>query len=196
MVTDEKGAKMSKSKGNVVNPIDLVQKYGADALRIALVAGSAPGNPIALSENKVKGYRNFSNKLWNIARFILLKKEELGGISTTGVPTEEDQKLLSELETLTQLTTSNLEKYRFSDAALSLYDFVWNRVASDYLEKTKNREDKDVVLSTLLTTFSTCLKMLHPFMPFVTESIWSEWKKGGLINEKELLIISSWPTVS
>ncbi len=196
MVTDEKGAKMSKSKGNVINPIDLVEKYGADALRIALVAGSAPGNPIALSENKVKGYRNFANKLWNIARFITLKRSELENIDLAiheDKLQKEDSLLLADLQHLIQMTTDNLEKYRFSDAALGLYDFVWNRLASDYLEKTKNREDKDVALAVLVKTYSTCLTMLHPFIPFVTESIWTEWKKERLVSD-ELLIISKWPT--
>src|SRR5262249_43829224 len=141
MVTDEKGAKMSKSKGNVVNPIDLVQKYGADALRIALVAGSAPGNPIALSENKVKGYRNFANKLWNIARYIEGLGEKVKGKEKTPLLAE-DKEILTELHTLIETTTRNLDNYRFSDAALGLYEFIWNRLASDYLEKTKPREDK------------------------------------------------------
>ncbi|MEP7166935.1 MAG: valine--tRNA ligase [Candidatus Woesebacteria bacterium] len=190
MVTDEKGAKMSKSKGNVINPIELVDKYGADALRMSLVAGSSPGNPIALSESKVRGYRNFSNKLWNIARFIILAKQETKANQKLQ---SEDEEFLKELETLIQGTTGNIEKYRFSDAALGLYDFVWNRLASDYLEKTKTREDKEVVFSTLHQAFSQCLLMLHPFIPFVTESIWTEWQKEGLAPD-EMLITSPWPT--
>ncbi|HSW89508.1 MAG TPA: valine--tRNA ligase [Patescibacteria group bacterium] len=188
MVTDEKGAKMSKSKGNVVNPIELVDKYGADALRMALIAGSAPGNPIALSENKVRGYRNFSNKLWNIGRYITLLTEqsEFSSSKVQVSSQSEDKKLIDELNDLVKKTTENLDNYRFSDAALSAYDFVWNRLASDYLEKTKSREDKEAVFATLYTVFSTCLKLLHPFMPFVTEAIWQEF--GG-----ELLITSPWP---
>lgn len=193
MVTDEKGAKMSKSKGNVINPIDLVQKYGADALRIALVAGSAPGNPIALSENKVRGYRNFSNKLWNIARFILLSKPEDVTTLTADRFTAEDSALLSELEKLVESTTTQLDTYRFSDAALGLYDFVWNRFASAYLEHTKTREDKEVTFYVLTTVFVTCLKLLHPFIPFVTEAIWQEWNHNELVTEK-FLITSSWPS--
>jgi len=194
MVTDEKGAKMSKSKGNVVNPIDLVEKYGADALRMALVAGSAPGNPIALSENKVRGYRNFSNKLWNIGRFIELQKSSKAGGEMS--KKSEDQELLKKLETLISDTTENLEKFRFSDAALGLYDFVWNTLASEYLESTKTREDKDVVFSTLVTVFSACLSLLHPFIPFVTEAIWSEWKTAGIVDSDALLITSQWPNSS
>ncbi len=198
MVTDEKGAKMSKSKGNVVNPIDLVAKYGADALRMALVAGSAPGNPIALSENKVRGYRNFSNKLWNIGRYIEILSEKPDikdkSVKTTAMELHNDDKeLLADLEALISSTTESLEKYRFSDAALALYDFVWNRLASDYLEKTKSRTDSQVVLSTLIRVFSTCLHLLHPFIPFVTEAIWEEWKTSGITPAPGLLITSQWP---
>lgn len=194
MVTDAKGAKMSKSKGNVVNPIDLTEKYGADSLRIALIAGSAPGNPIALSEDKVRGYRNFANKLWNIGRFITLQKA-----NGTGDPTDlqpEDRQILTELDDLIQSSTTNLEKYRFSDYALGLYDFIWNRLASDYLEKTKGREDKATVFAVLVRVFSTCLKLLHPIMPFVTESIWQEWQKEGILDTSSLLITTAWPNTN
>lgn len=202
MVTDEKGAKMSKSKGNVVNPIDLVEKYGADALRMALVSGSAPGNPIALSENKVRGYRNFSNKLWNIGRYVEGLSEKVKGKENSALPLnafplqDEDIHLLSELDHLVKSVTESLEKYRFSDAALSIYDFVWNRVASDYLEKTKNRTDIQTVYSTLIRVFSTCLHLLHPFIPFVTEAIWSEWKTLKIVSDEDILITSSWPDAS
>lgn len=195
MVTDEKGAKMSKSKGNVVNPIELVEKYGADALRMALVAGSAPGNPIALSENKVRGYRNFSNKLWNVGRYIEGLHQKAGTVNAKTITLqEEDTALLAELDSLITISTANIEKFRFSDAAIGLYDFVWNRVASDYLEKTKTRTDIETVFSTLFRVFSTCLHLLHPFIPFVTEAIWSEWKKSGIVQGDDLLITSSWPS--
>lgn len=195
MVTDEKGAKMSKSKGNVINPLSLTEKYGSDALRIALVAGSAPGNPIALSENKVKGYRNFANKLWNIGRYILLIQEELGALPPLPTPkpsNPEDKKILHEANVLIQNVTQNLNNYRFSDAALSLYDFIWNRLASDFLEQTKSRDDKKMVMSVLVYVFSNCLKLLHPFMPFVTEGIWQAWREKEIVTE-ELLITSLWP---
>ncbi len=198
MVTDEKGAKMSKSKGNVVNPIDLVEKYGADALRMALVAGSAPGNPIALSENKVKGYRNFSNKLWNIGRYVVMMKQNANQeIADEDMALhQEDLDLLRDVESLVSTTTLSLDKYRFSDAALSLYDFVWNRLASDYLEKSKNRSDIKVVYSTLVRVFSTCLHLLHPLIPFVTEAIWDEWKTENILVDNSLLITSNWPASS
>ncbi len=195
MVTDEKGAKMSKSKGNVINPIDLTEKYGADALRMALIAGSSPGNPIALSENKVKGYRNFANKLWNIGRFIsLIDVENKSDIKLEDKTLKkEDVQIVDELSALVKLSTGNLDKYRFSDYALSVYDFVWNRLASEYLESTKNREDKETVFAVLVHVFSTCLKLLHPVMPFVTESVWQEWQKEGILTTDDLLITTSWP---
>lgn len=192
MVTDEKGAKMSKSKGNVVNPIDLTLKYGADALRMALVAGSAPGNPIALSESKVKGYRNFANKLWNIARFIVLLKTQ-NEFSNSNFQIPMNEPILNEVRELIVSSTQALENYRFSDYAQSLYDFVWNRLANDYLENHKNQEDKQSLYATLLSVFTDCLLLLHPIMPFVTEAIWQEWQKEGMLTSTKLLITSSWP---
>ncbi len=192
MVTDAKGAKMSKSKGNVVNPLDIVAKYGADALRISLVAGAAPGNPIALSEAKVKGYRNFGNKIWNIGRFIWLQERELGinpnvEINLAEISTD-DQKILTLINQLTKQTTKHLEKFRFSDAALGLYDFIWNEFANTYLENNKQRQDRIIYLGVVRKVYQTCLILLHPFMPFVTEAVWQK------INpEQNPLITTAWP---
>lgn len=194
MVTDAKGAKMSKSKGNVINPLELVDKYGADALRISMVAGSAPGNPIALSEPKVKGYRNFANKIWNIGRFIDLQTAELNESlfeineqSAVELP-ESDQQILSRLNEIIAQTTEFLEAFRFSDAALGLYDFIWNELANTYLEENKNRTDKHVYLAVITKIYLTCLQLLHPFMPFVTEAVWQYLRPGD-----ESLALSAWP---
>lgn len=196
MVTDEKGAKMSKSKGNVINPISLTEKYGADALRIALIAGSAPGNPISLSENKVKGYRNFANKVWNIARYITLVEGVTLSDSNPYDKTlhPEDVRILAELEALVILTTKNLETFHFSDYGQSVYDFIWNRFANEYIEHTKTRTDKQTTYAVLTHVFSTCLKLLHPVMPFVTEAVWHEWQKEGILTTEDLLITASWPS--
>jgi len=191
MVTDEKGQKMSKSKGNVINPIDIANEFGADALRIALVAGCAPGNPIALSKEKVKGYRNFGNKLWNVGRYIVMLKEQ-GVVFAQPSHQPEDKKLLAETQKLVNHATTCLEKYRFSDTALGIYDFVWNTLANTYLEETKHREDRTAVATTLLTSYTACLKLLHPFMPYVTEAIWQSFKHEGLV-EEPLLITAPWP---
>jgi len=222
MVTDERGQKMSKSKGNVVNPLEIVDKYGADSLRIALVAGSAPGNPISLSEAKVKGYRNFANKIWNVGRFISLYRKKLPSNSQTAYYQEKgfkqikklnlttsDKEVLRALEQLIRATNKNLEKFRFSDVALSLYDFLWNTFANDYLENNKNREDIEVYLQVVELVFSSLLKLIHPFMPFVTESVWqslfidnnSSQKQGGNIDNSDdcqyphLLALADWPKI-
>lgn len=190
MVTDAKGAKMSKSKGNVVNPLDIIAKYGADSLRISLVAGAAPGNPIALSDAKVKGYRNFGNKIWNIGRFIQLQEQELGvaGDLTGLALTEADQAILHACDQLVSQTTLHLEKMRFSDAALGLYEFIWNTFANTYLEENKNRTDKAAYLAVVKSVYLTCLRLLHPFMPFVTEAVWQKLQPG-----QGLLISAPWP---
>lgn len=214
MVTDSKGAKMSKSKGNVINPLEFVDKYGADALRISLVAGAAPGNPISLSEAKVKGYRNFANKIWNIGRFIQLKQAEIaethlaaasaGDLESRSVKTlndlsatdlqAEDQAILAKLQEVVGLVTQNLTTYRFSDAALGLYDFLWNDFANGYLERNKSRAvneteaDAETYLVVTSHVLMTGLKLLHPFMPFVTEAVWE-----SLRSDESRLITSPWP---
>jgi valyl-tRNA synthetase len=211
MVTDSKGAKMSKSKGNVVNPLEFVEKYGADALRIALVAGAAPGNPISLSEPKVKGYRNFANKIWNIGRFVQMKKIELADAGTPLVPfgsssdaalalTDEDNTILKQLQTVVSNVTESLNKYRFSDAALGLYDFLWNDFANGYLERNKarafndsddestNTADSAVYVAVVEHVLITGIRLLHPFMPFVTEALWET-----LRDDESRLISSPWP---
>ncbi len=190
MVTDEKGQKMSKSKGNVINPIEIVNEFGADALRIALVAGCAPGNPIALSKEKVKGYRNFGNKIWNIGRYIFMLKEQDATLSYD--EKKVDKTFTITVQTLVKNTTKQLSSFRFSDAALGLYDFVWNDLANTYLETSKESKDKVLMFNTLVYAFTTSLKLLHPFMPFVTEAVWQEFKKEGLVEEPQL-ISASWP---
>ena len=205
MVTDEKGQKMSKSKGNVINPLDIAEEFGADALRISLVAGSAPGNPIALSREKVKGYRNFANKLWNIARFYLSQPVEPLNPTPKLVP--EDVVLLDELTALTGRCTANLEEFRFSDTATALYDFTWNTFANGYLEAVKprlraedsNSEDISSALYTIGYTLITILILLHPFMPFVTEAIWQELRDRGILptdKNAPTLAQTNWPSVS
>jgi len=186
MVADTKGVKMSKSKGNVVNPIDLVNKYGADALRVALVYGVAPGSKIPLSEEKVRGMRNFANKIWNIARFV----ESANHSSQTANPVEDDNWIMDELNKLIKSVTVSLEKYRFNDAAESMYEFVWHKFADVYIEKVKGR--KEGASPTLRHVLITCLKLLHPFMPFVTEAIWWEIKDLRKYPD-EMLITTAWP---
>ncbi len=194
-VVDKHGQKMSKSKGNVVNPIEMVNQYGADALRFALVFGIAPGSDIAISDEKVRGMRNFANKLWNIARFILSQLPEKQATLPPFKPnmaglTKEDQMILKKLNTIIKDVTKNLETYQFSLAAEALYQFIWHELADKYLEGTKARlQNHDLAaLAVLRHTLINVLKLLHPFMPFITETIWQQIPK-----KEGALITASWP---
>jgi len=198
-VVDNQGRKMSKSKGNVVNPIEMVDKYGADALRMALVFGAAPGSDIVMSEDKVRGMRNFANKLWNIGRLYLLNTERMQGAIPPFNPSiheklsSQDQEIIENTHALITTVTDEIERYRFSDAAQATYEFTWHVFADKYLEENKERFQlgDTSALSVYRYVFLVLLKLLHPFMPFVTEAIWQQ------ITEKhqEPLIISPWPTV-
>jgi valyl-tRNA synthetase len=198
LVNDQNGKKMSKSKGNVVNPLDLTSKYGTDALRMALVVGNTPGTDLALREDKVKGYKHFANKLWNIARFVLENTE--GVTDSEAKLTPVDEEFEAELIELIKDVTVDLEEYRVYLAAEKIYHYVWHRFADEILEVSKplifeknGPIDPGVKLSrqTLLRhLLRDILKLLHPFMPFVTEEIWQ-----SLPGNNELLMIASWPLV-
>jgi len=187
-VTDSKGQKMSKSKGNVIDPLVMSNQYGADALRMALVIGVAPGSDISLSEDKIRAQRNFVNKIWNASRYILLQSEENIG---QPVLNSDDKNILEKLNKIVSSTTKNINNYRFGQASEDLYHFFWHEFCDQYIESTKNRIPE--ALSTLIKVLVTSLKLLHPFIPFVTETIYQELiSKFNL--PKELLISSSWPT--
>lgn len=198
-VVDSHGQKMSKSKGNVVNPLAMVDQYGADALRMALIFGAAPGSDIVMSEDKVRGMRNFANKLWNIARLFQLNKdtakEEIPFYESSmdAKLLKQDVDFIKELQQIVTQVTKHINTYRFSDAAQELYEFIWHRFADVYLEENKERFQKGDVLalSVYRHVLLTSLKLLHPFMPFVTEAIWGQLPR----KQEKPLIISSWPTV-
>lgn len=198
LVRDKEGQKISKSKGNVINPLEMSQKYGTDALRMGIVWGALVENDIALSEDNIRGQRNFANKIWNIARFIQMSFQNYSGKvgfypqGTKGKLKDEDREIITKLEEAIKVTSRNLNKYRISEAAGNIYQFIWHDLADIYLEKTKNREDKETSLSILRYCLLSSLKLLHPFMPFVTEQIWQEIKDLRE-NTKELLINCSWP---
>ncbi len=254
------GKKMSKSLGNVINPDEYQDQYGTDALRMGLISGTANGKDFAFPKDKVLAYRNFANKLWNMARFMFMLEdryleEQLGvkggldvdngskgspapaanaaehvcacggdcGCGNVGndscgdscscgggccadfsddlIPefsedvleegNEEDKKVVALFNQLVKDVDDSLEKYRFSDAADQIYHFMWDTLAAEYIEHIKDREDKDVALSTFKHVFKGCLKLLHPFMPFVTEELWNYVKAA---NENEL-VVSEWPRV-
>jgi len=196
-VVDKNGQKMSKSKNNVVDPIEMINKYGADALRMSLVYGVSPASDISVYDEKIKSMRNFANKVWNIGRFILSgyspKKQIPFYSPDIKGQTKEDKKIIASLNRIIAQTTNYLEKYRFDLAAETIYQFIWHDFADKYIEQTKPRiSNGDLVsLSVLRHVFLNCLKLLHPFMPFITEELWQKFpKKKG-----DPLIVSLWPTV-
>lgn len=189
LVRDDQGRKMSKSLGNILDPLDLIPKYGTDAVRLSLVMGTTPGQDVKLSEAKIEGFRNFTNKLWNISRFILMQIGEAPE-QAASLPPEASRSLADDwiLERLAQVSasvTKKLEAYQFSAAGEELRDFTWNDLADWYLEIAKVEKAKAGILHHLLTALLT---LWHPFMPFVTESLWQQAGFGGQ------LIIGVWPT--
>lgn len=204
-INDAQGRKMSKSFGNVIDPLDYSEKYGADALRMGiLVGGNTSAKTTSLSEDNVKGYRNFANKLWNMTRFMTIMFSQFEGeVPDYSVLIQEvkasnkdhnfhekDKAILDALKVLVKEVTKNLEKYNFKAAGDMLYHFIWDELASDYLEHVKTRDDKAVALSVLRHCFMTSITMLHPFMPFVTEAVWKQIP-GNEMNVD--LIIADWP---
>jgi len=183
-VVDKKGQKMSKSKGNVINPIEMVDKYGADALRMSLVFGVAPASDVAISEDKIRAMRNFANKVWNASRFVINHKSNLK--TKISKLNAEDKRMLQEMRKAVKNVNKSLEKYRFDKALEEIYSFFWHKFCDEYIESSKNRFED--AFPTLIQVLETSLKLLHPFAPFVTEEIWGQLQKG-----KTPLITSSWP---
>ncbi len=196
LVLDAKGRKMSKSKGNVIDPIILTDKYGTDAFRMGIIVGNTPGTSLSLSEDKIKAYKHFANKLWNITRFVLSNTESLPAENTQEIKImENDQKTFDELNIFIKDITSDMDNYKFYMAAEKLYHYVWHIFADKLIEESKDKlksENKETVLSiqyTLKHVLEKCLIMLHPFVPFVTEEIWQTMN----LKNKKLLMIQKWP---
>ncbi len=195
LVRDSEGRKMSKSLGNGIDPLDVVDKYGADALRMTLVTGNAPGNDMRFYWERVENSRNFANKVWNAARFIMMNMEKASGtevaLSDLAV---EDEWILSRATTLAREVTENLDKFELGIALQKIYDFIWDEFCDWYIEIVKprlyNEDDpgRDAALWTLKTVLIQSLKLLHPYMPFITEEIFC-----NLQDEEESIMISSWP---
>ncbi|MBI5817030.1 MAG: valine--tRNA ligase [Candidatus Yonathbacteria bacterium] len=195
LVRDKNGKKMSKSLGNIIDPLDMIKKYGADAARMSFIVGNTPGTDMNLSEDKIKGYKHFANKIWNVTRFVLSNTENVN-IEKKPALSERDQEILKELEVMTRDVTTDIENYRFYLAGEKLYQYFWKTFADVIIEESKKRilsNDTADALSckwTLLKILSTTIIMLHPFIPFVTEEIW-----GMLPHKKDrLLMVESWPT--
>ncbi|MEK7595932.1 MAG: class I tRNA ligase family protein [Patescibacteria group bacterium] len=194
LIRDKERQKMSKSKGNVIDPLGVIDIYGADALRMALVVGNAPGNDPIIYEEKIRGYRNFANKIWQASRFVLMN---LDGFNPKAKPklTLSDKKRLKEINKLKKEITKLIESFKFYAAAEKLYHYFWHIFADKIIESIKprlrenNKKDRQAAQHLLLEILKTNLKLLHPFMPFITEEIWSKLP----IKNKKLLMIEQWP---
>ena len=196
LVRDSEGRKMSKSLGNGIDPLEVIKEYGADALRLTLITGNAPGNDMRFYYERVEANRNFGNKLWNATRFILMNYEEEDLNLEVGLDelTAADKWILSKVNTLANEVTENMDKYDLGIAVQKLYDFAWEEFCDWYIEMVKprlyNKEDatRHAALWTLKTVMINVLKMLHPYIPFITEEIFM-----GLQDREESIMISNWP---
>jgi valyl-tRNA synthetase len=188
-VRDAKGRKMSKSFNNGIDPLEIADKFGADAGRMALIVGTAPGTDSKISEDKIRGYKNFANKIWNITRFIL------DNVAESDFDNNLEDRLTKEFKVIREDITSDMENYRFHLASEKIYQYIWHRFADEIIEETKDilktggkeAGERKIALALI---WVDCLKILHPFIPFVTEEIWSTLP----LKDKKLLIIEKWPS--
>ena len=196
LVRDSQGRKMSKSLGNGIDPLEIIDQYGADALRLTLMTGNAPGNDMRFYWERVESSRNFANKVWNASRFIMmnLEKAEVPGEMPKDQLTAADKWILSKVNTLAKEVTENMDKYELGIAVQKVYDFIWEEFCDWYIEMVKPRlyndgdTTKSAALWTLKTVLVNALKLLHPYMPFITEEIFCT-----LQSEEESIMISRWP---
>jgi valyl-tRNA synthetase len=192
LVRDDKGRKMSKSLGNIIDPLTMADKYGADATRLSLVIGAAAGNDIKLSEDRIRGYRNFSTKLWNIARFIQMNKPESFNESIAKKINLSMREEIKELATLKAEITKHIDGFEFHLAGEKLYHYTWHRLADEIIEQEKKtladgtEAEKAEPYALLEHLLLESLKMLHPFMPFITEEIYQIFRPG------RTLMIEKW----
>jgi len=199
LVKDEKGQKMSKSKGNVIDPLDLIKKYSADALRFTLLSMASPGTDVKLSEDRVKGYRNFLNKLWNANNFLITNRCDFSKINKVpNLNININKWIYSELLLTKDKVEKNLKDYRFDEAAKNVYQFAWHSYCDWYLELSKtilfseDKKAKDEVREVSAYIFKQILILLHPFIPFITEEIWLKNKFDNL--GKNFLMLVNWPS--
>jgi len=199
LVRDAQGRKMSKSLGNGIDPLLIIDQYGADALRFALATNNSPGNDMRFSDEKIESARNFANKIWNAARFILMNLdiERVVEPETVDGLAIEDKWILSKFNTLVTEVSENLDKYELGIALGKLYDFIWDLFCDWYIELVKPRlldaecNTRIAAQNTLAFVFSSTMQLLHPFMPFITEEIWQKFPHEG-----ESIMISAWPTTT
>ena len=197
LIRDPQGRKMSKSLGNGVDPIDVVNKYGADALRFTIITGNSPGNDMRYDEKRIVASRNFANKLWNATRFVLMNVDENDDIEFKNLDLSlEDKWILKRLNNVVEEVSKNLDKYEIGLAASRIEDFIWEEFCDWYIEFAKERLNSDdenkkaIVKKVLLYVLKDMISLLHPFMPFITEEIYKQ-----LPNKKDMLIVETWPQV-
>jgi valyl-tRNA synthetase len=186
---------MSKSLGNSLDPLELTSKYGTDSVRMSLIIGTGPGNDSKMSEDKIRAYKNYANKLWNITRFVLSSTENFKYEEGFPSYTERENILIKERNELIKGITKEMEEYKFYLVGEKIYQYTWSRFADVIIEESKEiflngtEEEKESRSQFLLDTLTKILKLLHPFMPFVTEEIW------GIIpiENKKLLMVEKWP---
>ena len=190
LVRDEKGRKISKSLGTNIDPVDMIEQYGADAVRMAMIIGTSAGNDSKVSLEKFKAYKHFANKLWNISRFVLMNINP-DIIDSKPILTAKENGYLSELDGIVKETTRNFDEFKFYLAAEKIYHYIWHTFADKIIEEEKEAVKNGSTLAQWLvfSILVTCLKLLHPFMPFITEEIWSKLP----IKNKKMLLIEDWP---
>ena len=212
LVRDSQGRKMSKSLGNGIDPLEIIDKYGADALRFTLITGNAPGNDMRFYMERVEASRNFANKVWNASRFIMMNMQQMeaagnGAAARAEAPeagslADADKWILSKANTLCREVTENLDKFEMGIAAQKIYDFIWEEFCDWYIEMVKPRlygsdeKSKAAAIWTLRHVLTDALKLLHPYMPFVTEEIFCTLKEMEGNTAEESIMISSWPEYS
>jgi valyl-tRNA synthetase len=208
LVRDSQGRKMSKSLGNGIDPLEVIDKYGADALRFTLITGNAPGNDMRFYWERIEASRNFANKVWNASRFIMMNMEQMGEAGKVASVSEDlltdaDKWILAECNDVVKAVTENLDKYELGVAAQKVYDFIWEELCDWYIEMVKPRlygdetETKKAAIWTLRTVLTDALKLLHPYMPFITEEIYCTLKEAeGTLTSDTSIMISDWPVYS
>jgi valyl-tRNA synthetase len=198
LVRDSKGRKMSKSLGNIVNPVDLIEKYGTDALRMSLIVGNGPGNDVNLDENKIKAYSKFGNKLWNITRFVLTETEGHKYDEDINYSSNINNDDLNEFNEFIKNITKEMNEFRYYLVSEKIYHYIWHTFADRIIEDSKrifaepewNKEQIFERKNLLLKILRDTLIVLHPFMPFITEEIWQNIKND---NDREILMTVLWP---
>jgi valyl-tRNA synthetase len=200
LVRDAKGQKISKSKGNVISPHEMIEKYGTDAVRVALIFSTSAGNDIPLAEDKIRGMKHFANKLWNIARYVLqnVSNDEVRMTNDDVRPqakTDADKKILNKLDETMKAVTADIEAFSLHEAIQKLYQFTWHELADTYIEESKiqlaDKQHAENTRHTLIWCMRNVLKLLHPFAPFVTEKL---WERMYGTDKENLLMIQSWPS--